>query len=178
MLDYLVLYTSRTGNTKQLAKEIFAALPGPEKDICELKEGEPLEDAGVYFIGFWVNRGTCEMNVIEALCSLHGKKVALFGTCGMGNNECYYKKIENNVSVFLPEDNQYLGAYLCQGKMPMAVRNKYEGMLKTAADKGSVERMIHNFDEALLHPDEKDLAGAAEFTRKALEEAGKLFYSK
>lgn len=169
MLDYLVLYTSRTGNTKQLAKEIFAALPGTEKDICELEDAGSFQEAAVYFVGFWVNQGTCEMNVIDALGSMHGKSVALFGTCGMGGDSAYYKKIENNISVFLPEDNQYLGIYLCQGKMPMTVRNKYEGMMAAAKEKGAVERMIQNFDEALLHPNEKDFREAVEFAAAAVE---------
>ena len=36
MLDYVVLYCSETGNTKQVAFHMFAALPGQNKDILNL----------------------------------------------------------------------------------------------------------------------------------------------
>ena len=38
MLDYLVIYESETGNTKKIATEIFAALPGMSKDLIQLHE--------------------------------------------------------------------------------------------------------------------------------------------
>ena len=36
MLDYLVVYESETGNTKKIATEIFASLPGMSKDLINL----------------------------------------------------------------------------------------------------------------------------------------------
>ena len=53
------------------------------------------------------------MRVVDLLSELEGKNVALFGTCGMGTNEEYYKSIEQKVKVWLPEDCRYLGAYMC-----------------------------------------------------------------
>ena len=38
MLDYLVVYESETGNTKKIATEIFASLPGMSKDLINLHE--------------------------------------------------------------------------------------------------------------------------------------------
>ena len=38
MLDYLVVYDSETGNTKKIATEIFASLPGMSKDLINLHE--------------------------------------------------------------------------------------------------------------------------------------------
>ena len=36
MLDYLVVYDSETGNTKKIATEIFASLPGMSKDLLDV----------------------------------------------------------------------------------------------------------------------------------------------
>ena len=166
MLDYMVLYASRTGNTKMVAKEIFAALPGSRKDIRDIDMDGYGKEAETYFVGFGVNRGGCDVQIMDALSALEGKKVALFGTCGMGNNEPYFKKIEQNVRAFLPEECEYLGIYMCQGKMQMPVRNKYEQMLADGADRERVEMMIRNFDEALLHPDKNDLEQARKFAER------------
>ena len=86
----------------------------------------------------------------------------------MGGSPEYYKRIEENVRVFIEDDNQYLGAYFCQGKMPMAVREKYTAM-RTQKNARQIDAMIQNFDRALLHPDAKDLEGARAFVKKIYE---------
>ena len=93
-----------------------------------------------------------------------GKKVALFGTCGMGNVPEYYDRILNGVAAFIPEDCEYLGGFLCQGKMPIQVRKRYEAMQNTSNTQ-QVEMLLHNFDEALLHPDRQDLKAVADFVK-------------
>lgn len=167
-MKYSVIYTSQTGNTQKLAMEIFAAIPDSSKDCCRTGEFTPEKDAGVYFVGFWTDRGTCSMEVIDFLGGLHGKKIALFGTCGMGANQEYYHKIEEQVKVFIPEDNEYLGAFLCQGKMPIQVRNKYKAM-ENESNAAQMEMMLQNFDEALLHPDQADFDRARAFVRSVLD---------
>ena len=124
-MDYMVVYSSKTGNTKKIATEIFSALPGMSKDMQSMEEYRG-KDADIFFIGFWVNRGTCDMSVIDMISELRGKKIALFGTCGMGRDAAYFKTIEQKVNVWIPDDCEYLGTFLCQGKMPMKVRQKYE----------------------------------------------------
>lgn len=160
-----VLYQSRTGNTQKLAQAIFEEIPGNNKDIQVLSGQKDYDLGEIYFIGFWTDRGTASAEILDYLGSLQGKKIALFGTCGMGGSEEYYKKIEENVRVFIEEDNEYLGAYLCQGKMPMAVREKYTAM-KNEKNAAQIDAMIRNFDQALLHPDAKDLDGARMFVNR------------
>ena len=159
-----VLYVSGTGNTAALAKEIFQALPSSPKDIQELDRARNALSAECYFIGFWANRGTASVEVLDFLSELHGKKVALFGTCGMGNSPEYYAELENKVRAFLPDDNEYFGSFFCQGKMPIRVREKYERMLGTGHDQ-LAGQLIKNFDEALFHPSAEDFQKAASFAR-------------
>ena len=45
------------------------------------------------------------------------------------------------------------GSYMCQGKMPLAVRTRYEQMEESPRR----QLMLDNFDAALSHPDENDL---------------------
>lgn len=167
-----ILYRTRTGNTEMLAKAIFEAVPGKQKDIAFLDKDTECNKADLYFIGFWTDRGSASVEVLDYLANLQGKKIALFGTCGMGDNPEYYKKIEENIKVFIEGDNEYLGAYLCQGKMPMAIREKYVKM-KNQQNEKQVEAMLRNFDRAMLHPDERDIQGTKMFVQKIFEKIKK-----
>lgn len=162
-MDYMVLYASVTGNTKKVATEIFSALPGMSKDMQNIEEYRG-KDADIFFIGFWVDRGTLGMPVINVLSELHNKKIALFGTCGMGRGTEYYRDIEQKAKVWIPDDCEYLGMFLCQGKMPMKVREKYEISREDSREEAFRKQMLKNFDEALFHPNSQDLADARAFT--------------
>ena len=106
---------------------------------------------------------------MDFLDSIHNKDVILFGTCGTGQDEIYYNRLTRMISGLVPDDNRYLGTYLCQGKMPMAVRKRYEEWLKDERMASRAEYMIRNFDEALLHPNERDLDCAVGFLYRMLE---------
>ncbi|MEG0108386.1 MAG: flavodoxin family protein, partial [Lachnospiraceae bacterium] len=135
---------------------IYQAIPDSSKDIQRLLDDNGDETADTYFIGFWTDRGTCSMEVLDYLSELHDKNIALFGTCGFGTDESYYQRIGKEVSVWIPDDSRYCGTFMCQGKMPMSVRNKYEQMLENKEKADKARKMIRNFDEALLHPNKED----------------------
>ena len=168
-MEVMVIYSSHTGNTKKVASSIFAAIPGDSKDMQSIDEYNG-KDAETYFIGFWTDKGTCDMRVVDLLSELEGKNVALFGTCGMGANEEYYKSIEQKVKVWLPEDCRYLGAYMCQGKMPLSVRERYVKMKEQPDHMPNIDAMIENFDKALSHPDADDLVKLTESVSEAIEQ--------
>lgn len=169
MLDFLILYSSVTGNTKKLATSIFNAIPGTSKEIYDIKNYHYDREAKVYFVGFWTNRGSCDMNILNLLSSLNEKQVALFGTCGMGESRAYFHNIVNNVSAFIPESCEYLGGYLCQGKMPPSILEKYNTLKeKNPNKKDSIDKMIENYQNALEHPNEQDLTNAQNFVANIL----------
>lgn len=167
MLEYVVLYESDTGNTKQLAVQIFSALPGNSKDLVDLSNYHVVPDAETYFIGFPIHKGTCDMDIVDFLDNVDRKNIALFCTCGMGTGTGYYAEIEKRVSVWVTEDNRYLGMFLCQGKMPQRVRQKYESMINEENDK-QIRQMIRNFDEAMIHPNDSDYVSAKAFVAECL----------
>lgn len=111
-----IVYTSRTGNTEKLAEAVFAAVPVKEKNVKRIEERTERDDGEMYLVGFWTDRGTASSEILDLLGNLHGKKVALFGTCGMGNVPEYYDRILNGVAAFIPEDCEYLGGFLCQAR--------------------------------------------------------------
>ncbi len=170
MKQYKVVFVSKTGNTKKVAMAIYDGIDAQWKDIVDLEE-EPrcAADADVYFIGFWVNRGSASLDILEYLGELEGKKIALFGTCGFKNDEAYQKKIEQQVTAWIPENSEYLGCFFCQGKMGASVRKKYEQMREDPKMEKIAEQMIRNYDEALLHPDHTDLERAYQFAKEISE---------
>lgn len=167
MLEYLVLYQSESGNTKKIAATIFSHLPGNSKDLIDITTDKTIPEAQVYFIGFCVHQGTCSMIVSDFLSGLSGKRIALFGTCGAGDSPEYYRAIEHSANAWIETDNDYLGAFICQGKMPQRVRRKYESM-RNAENCAMMDKFIRNFDVALTHPDSLDQEHAKVFVNKIL----------
>lgn len=162
-MKYLVIYSSRTGNTEKIAMEIFEALPGQSKDIQRVEEQKG--EADTYFVGFWNNKGICSGDVMEFLENLHGKQVAIFGTCGMGEDAEYCRQVSKRVEALIPEDNRYMGSFICSGRMAPGVLKRYR-MMQDKQDGPQIRRMIQAYEEAMLHPDEKDLKNARAFAEK------------
>ena len=167
--ESMIIFSSRTGNTEKLAEKLFLSLPNQKKDIVRAAQWDKKTEADVYFVGFWIDKGDCPPEIAQILESMHGKKVALFGTCGEGDNPGYYQCLESTIKKHLAKDNEYLGCFLCQGKMPMAVRARYERMQENAQDKSSVEKMLRNFDRGLLHPDRVDLQNLEKFALECIK---------
>ena len=73
-MKYSIIYSSKTGNTTLLAKNIKETLP---KNDC-IYYGEVDEkalDADLVFVGFWTDKGTCDENVSNFLKKMNNKKV-------------------------------------------------------------------------------------------------------
>ncbi|MEG2349967.1 MAG: flavodoxin family protein [Hungatella sp.] len=165
-MEYLVVYASKTGNTEKIAMSIFETLPGNSKDIQKIEELKG--EADTYFIGFWNNRGSCNGAIMDLLSDLHGKKIALFGTCGMGGSREYFDQVAKQVAAFISDDNEYLGDFMCAGKMPPQILEKYKQMQLTQ-DTPQIRMMIQAYEMGMLHPDEEDCRAAGAFTREVLK---------
>lgn len=166
-MKYAVVYDSPTGNTKMLAEEIRSYMDGQNgsteeclyfgKPVPDDVKGEKLAEAEMIFAGFWTDKGDTGEKLAGFLESLHGVRVFLFGTAGFGGSEEYFSRILEKVTTHLASDNTVAGKYMCQGKMPAAVRKRYESMLEQNPEDVRMKAMIENFDRALSHPDEADL---------------------
>ena len=141
---YTVVYNSLAGNTKLLADTIKNVLPDNDND-------------DIVFVGFWTDKGTADSKTIEYLSSLRDKKIFLFGTCGFGGSVTYFDRILTNVKSNIDSSNEIIGEYMCQGKMPSSVRERYLKMKESDNCPPNIDALIDNFDKALSHPDEKDL---------------------
>ena len=153
---YSIIYSSRTGNTKLLAEAIRESLPA---DLCNhfgTDEAGAVESEKLY-VGFWTDKGTADEAALALLKRLKNKKIFLFGTAGFGESEAYFQKVLDRVKESIDESNSIIGTYMCQGKMPQSVRDRYMKMKTQPEHPANIDALIENFDRALSHPDEDDL---------------------
>ena len=157
-MSYAIICSSKTGNTKKLAQRAREVLG--EKNECSTA------DADLVLLGSWTDKGGLDSALEDALPQLAAKRVFLFGTCGFGGSQAYYDRVLDRFQSALPEGAQVAGRFMCQGQMPPAVRARYVTMAEQ--DPKRFEPMIENFDRALGHPDDADLAAFEAALRAAL----------
>ena len=162
-MRYAVVYSSKTGNTKRLAETVRAALGEAECVYFGPPDPKALETRRLY-VGFWTDKGTCDADTAAFLSHTAGHRVFLFGTAGFGGSDAYFTKILDTVRAQLPEGAEEAGGWMCQGRMPHAVRQRYEAMEETPRRAA----MLENFDQALSHPDAEDLRRLQETVLTAL----------
>ena len=162
-----IVFDSQTGNTAQVAQAIREACEG--HDIVAF--GPPpqnVDQAELVFAGSWTDKGSLTPAMQEFLHTLYGKRVALFGTAGFGISQLYFASLADRFKGEVPKGNQVVSSFFCTGKMPQAVRDRYEAQLKEKPGDARLQSMLQAFDLALTHPDQDDLDQAAAFTREVL----------
>ena len=152
-MKYAIVYCSQTGNTAQLAECLQKVLP-QEKVIYVGSPDTAATEADILFVGSWTDKGSCCTEIGQFLRSLENKQVYLFGTAGFGGAPAYFAQILDRVRQNLNDSVAVIGTYMCQGKMPEAVRTRYLSMEESPRRTA----MLQNFEQALTHPDTADLA--------------------
>ena len=162
-MKYAVVFSSKTGKIKGLAEAIRAALGEAECIYFGPPDPKALEAPRLY-VGFWTDKGTCDADSAAFLSHTAGHRVFLFGTAGFGGSDAYFSKILASVRAQLPDGTEEAGCWMCQGRMPQAVRQRYEAMEESPRR----QAMLENFDRALSHPDTEDLRRLREIVLTAL----------
>lgn len=152
-MTYAIVYSSKTGNTRLLAETLRDTLPAGDCLYFGTPSDEALHAERIY-VGFWTDKGTCDADTAAFLSRVTTQEVFLFGTAGFGGAPAYFDKILAAARQNLPNGVTLCGSYMCQGKMPAAVRARYE----TMEDSPRRQMMLDNFDAALSHPDAADLS--------------------
>ena len=161
-----IIYSSITGNTKLLAETIKNELK--ENTVYFGKPNDDI-DADIYFIGSWTNKGDASIDIINYLKKLKNKKIAYFATAGYGGSSEYYNTLFNRVKQYIDSSNTILGSFYCQGKMPIQVKERYVKMITEHPEDKNLEVSLKNFEDALTHPDKKDLENVKKWVNKILK---------
>ena len=185
---YSIVFSSRTGNTAELAEAVREALPEGTCEYFGSVNGDGGFDGGdnsygdgscassaipaseTLFVGFWTNQGVADQATQKLLGQLRNRKVFLFGTAGFGGSEAYFQAILDKTKAFIDDSNTVIGTYMCQGKMPLSVRERYMKMKEQPDHMPNIDAMIENFDKALSHPDATDLKKLTNLVSEAIEQ--------
>lgn len=166
----IVLYSTRTGNTKKVAEAVASALP--EGTPCLSVKDMPgnIGEYDCVFLGFWVDRGTADKDSQDALKGLTNKHVALFATLGADPRSDHAAKSLENGAAFLPEGVEVVGTFICQGAVdPKLIEMMYKKFPAGHPHGRTPEReALHA--EAAKHPDAADLERAKEFAAHVVEQ--------
>lgn len=165
-MRYAVIYQSKSGNTRMLAEEIYEALDTEDKEMVDLDVRAEIPMADVYFVGFGIHNQFCSMNILDAFEQITDGKIALFATCGYLPTEQYQAKLENVFDPWIPDEAEYRGMLLCQGKVAQEQKNEMIGNMPNRE-----KELNKMFKLGSDRPDREDLEAAAAFARKIQAEA-------
>jgi flavodoxin len=152
----LVVYSSRTGNTRKVAEAIFEILPDP-KEMHPAAEAPPPDDFDFIAIGFWVNRGTADADARAYMDRLRNRAVGVFGTLAAYPDSEHARQCLERVETLLT-GNHFMGGFLCQGRVDPSALEQVEHLAPETHPMTAERR--NRLEEAKKHPDERDLLNA------------------
>ncbi|NOX79858.1 MAG: flavodoxin family protein [Deltaproteobacteria bacterium] len=159
-MKQLVVYSSRSGNTKKLAEFIFSRLDG-DKEIKPVASAPDPSGYDVVAVGFWFKGGQPDPDSQEYLKKCTGVgKLFLFATHGSAANSDY-AAIGMNRARELAAGAQIVGDFDCPGEVSAKT-------LENAANKDPQPAWLKDAPAAKGHPNSDDFYKLAE----ALTEAG------
>lgn len=159
-MKVLIVYSSLTGNTKKIAlavQEVFAK----EADLFPIEEVPLAAAYDFILVGFWVDRGMPDKKAQQFIKTLNNKKVALFATLGAYPDSEHAKKSMENAAALLDSSNQFLGSFICQGKVDPKLIEQFKNLPEGHPHAMNAERIARHA-EAAKHPNEIDLMHAQE----------------
>lgn len=159
-----VLYQSKSGNTKLLAEKIYSVLESEEKELINIDESPTVPDADLYFVGFGVHGSFCSMDILDLFEKIDHGAIALFATCGCLPIDTYKYTIERKILAWLSNEVNYLGMFLCQGKV-----DDYRKKIIMDENKAYKNELIQMFERGDHHPNSDDLEDVSAFVKTTLD---------
>ncbi|MDR1899138.1 MAG: flavodoxin family protein [Treponema sp.] len=159
----LIVYSSKTGNTRKLAQGILKGLEdrGVTARIAPVEEKPDGNGADWVLLGFWVDRGNADGKARRYLKGLSGQQVGFFGTLGAYPDSDHARESAARVRELAEKKNTFLGCFLCQGKIDPKLTALFSKLPK-GHPHGMNEERRKRHEEAAKHPDDADIAAAAE----------------
>ena len=166
-MNALVVYSSRTGNTRTVAEAIHAALPAGTAVVSVHDAPEP-RGYDLLALGFWVNRGGPDAAMLRYMTQVQAARVALFGTLGAYPDSPHAHKVREKAVAALAPGNQVLGTFLCHGRMDPARIAALQENPSVARHHPMTEERRLRLQAAQTHPDATDCAQAQAFIHEML----------
>lgn len=153
----LLVYSSRTGNTRLVAQAIHAALdallPGGA-ELHPVESAPPPEGFGFVALGFWVDKGRPDDKALEYMAKVQGQRVGFFGTMGANPDSEHGHGVLQAARNALA-GNEILCGHLCLGKIDPAITKAM------SAHHPMTPERTARIETASTHPDGADCQAAA-----------------
>ena len=162
--EVAVIYSSRTGNTEKVAKQLAEALGATchsVKDTSAVPEGATL------CVGTWIDRGTADAAAKKYIESLRGRRVFIYGTLGAEPDSEHCAKCIANIRTLFDPSNEILGAILVQGAIDPMLIEMFKSMPKDNVHAYTEESAVR-YAAAARHPDAADFARVIAAAREVL----------
>ena len=162
----MIVYSSKTGNTRMVAKAIQAVFPhGTE--VYSVEDAPDPDFYDFLALGFWVDKGSADPKARGYFKRVKGKKIALFGTLGAYPDSDHATQCLERVRE-LNHANEILGEFLCQGRVDPDLVRMMETKMKDDPHHSMTPERKKRLAEAEKHPDEADLTAARIYFRDLL----------
>ena len=161
-----VIYSSLTGCTERVAKAIWNGLD-TDKSIHNLSDGAPVLDGDIILLGYWVDKGGPNHEMMEFLKTIQNKAVGIFCTLGYYADSVHAQQSVQAGIDCVKENNAVIGSYVCNGalspEMIAAMRKGGSGPHAATPQKEIRWKIMEN------HPTPAECALAAERFRERVE---------
>lgn len=138
----IIIYSSKTGNTKRMAEKIYEALKDKyQMEIEDIKDSPDAKDYDFVLLGGWIDRGTLEAKSLKYINQIKNKNIGLFATLGAMPDSEHGKKVLKNLKDLL-KDRESLGQYICPGQVDPKMIEKLKGIKGVIVPKKIKEKMI------------------------------------
>lgn len=168
-MRYIVLYSSKTGNTQKIAQAVAGALPASTPCLPVGKAPVDLSGYDCVFVGFWVDRGSADMQARQLLERLDHPSVALFATLGADPRSQHAVDSLRNAASLRPCGQPLLNSFICQGKVDPQLIEQMKKTFPAGHPHTVDEKREALHQEASRHPDEADLAAARSFATETVK---------
>lgn len=149
--SYAIVFSSKTGNTELLADTLHSCLP--QAECCYFGNPNPAAmEADTLYVGFWTDTREKQMKALQTFFEAAAGKAGalLLVPLVLAAAKNIFNKILKTVQKDLHSSNTVIGSFMCQGKMPMSVRQRYENMKKQPLHLPNLDAMIENSTRLFL----------------------------
>ena len=170
----LIIYSSKTGNTKKVAYGIYDNLKDNYdlhiKDMEEIKDMSMLDEYDTLVVGFWVDRGTAHPKAKKFVKAIKNKKIALFATLGADPSSKHGQDVIKNMNNLPDKSNKLLAVEIYNGLVDPALLEKLKTKPPLLLPKPILKKMIESGEKS-REPNEQDIQKAVATCNTALQQA-------
>lgn len=143
-MKVLITYSSKTGNTQQVAEAIKKGFTSNHAvDCIPIKEVKNLEEYEAVLLGFWVDKGSMNFEAKKFLGKIADIPLGLFGTIGANPDSEHGKECYGKVQKLVADRTKIINIFLCNGKVSPKLIKALQNFPKFMIPKSILEKIIN-----------------------------------